>query len=223
MRLLRALCRAVVPSLIAFVAFTVTQKTTWAQNENETTGFRANHVFESSDDGEHIDLLTGGLTLPIPLGPRYQVNDRLSYQITLTYNSKVWDYSGWMEDSSYQAVKTMLRGQGQFGPGFNVHFGRIVQDIHWGECPNNTGKMKTQSWAWITQDGGAHDIYWYSPCDTVHQDSTSMMTTDQTYTQVINSGTYFTVLTPDGLKYTLAQHVADYDAPPQTNLMRGDN
>src|SRR5213594_4435795 len=64
-----------------------------AQNENETTGFQSNHAFESGHFGESIDVLNGGLHLTIPIGPSYEVNDRLGYQIALHYNSKVWDYS----------------------------------------------------------------------------------------------------------------------------------
>src|SRR6266850_286444 len=67
-----------------------------AQNENETVGFQSNHMFESGHFGEDIDVLNGGLHLTTPIGPTYAVNDRLGYQLTLSYNSKVWDYSDYM-------------------------------------------------------------------------------------------------------------------------------
>jgi hypothetical protein len=62
-----------------------------AQNENETVGFQSNHIFESGQFGENIDILNGGLTLTTPIGPRYQVNSALGYGLTLSYDSKVWD------------------------------------------------------------------------------------------------------------------------------------
>jgi hypothetical protein len=35
----------------------------FAQNENETVGFQTNHLFESGQFGENIDILNGGLNL----------------------------------------------------------------------------------------------------------------------------------------------------------------
>ena len=65
----------------------------WAQNENETVGFRPNHAFESGQFGENIDILNGGLNLTVPIGPSYQVSSRLGHGLTLQYSSKVWDTS----------------------------------------------------------------------------------------------------------------------------------
>jgi len=54
-----------------------------AQNENETVGFQSNHIFESGQFGENIDILNGGLNLNTPIGPRYQVSRFLGYQLQL--------------------------------------------------------------------------------------------------------------------------------------------
>src|SRR5438093_13325048 len=79
-----------------------------AQNENETVWFRANHAFESGNFGENIDILNGGLNLATPIGPHFQINSRLGYGVTLSYNSKVWDttYYGtdWIVTESDQVV-----------------------------------------------------------------------------------------------------------------------
>ncbi len=83
----RAALRLLVASiLIAFPAAAL-----WAQNENETVGFQSNHMFDSSHFGEDIDILNGNLTLTVPIGPSYQVNQNFGYQLSLTYNSKIWD------------------------------------------------------------------------------------------------------------------------------------
>ncbi len=71
---------SLIPLCLAFAIFPVL-----AQNENETVGFQANHVFESGQFGEDVDILNGGLTLTIPIGPRYQVSQHLGYQLNLMY------------------------------------------------------------------------------------------------------------------------------------------
>ncbi len=63
----------------------------WAQNEQEAVGFQENHFYDAGQFGEGIDILNGGLNLTIPIGPRYQVNSRLGYQFSLSYNSKIWN------------------------------------------------------------------------------------------------------------------------------------
>jgi hypothetical protein len=60
--------------------------------QNDAVGFSTNHVLESAQAGENVDVMTGNLTLTIPLGPRYKLTDRFSYGVTLTYNSKVWEH-----------------------------------------------------------------------------------------------------------------------------------
>ena len=60
-----------------------------AQNENETVGFRPNHIFEGGHFGESIDTLNGGLNLSLPIGQGFQVNSRLGYGLTLSYNSVI--------------------------------------------------------------------------------------------------------------------------------------
>jgi len=71
-----------------------------AQNENETTGFQSTHAFASGQFGENIDILNGGVVLTTPIGQRYQVNDRLGYQLAITYSSKIWDYSEFLHSDS---------------------------------------------------------------------------------------------------------------------------
>src|SRR5258705_11486115 len=113
--------------------FALAASVSWAQNENETTGFQSNHAFESGHFGENIDVLNGGLHLTTPIGPTYQVNDRLSYQLILHYNSKMWDYSDYQANAP-ATVKPY--NEGPAGIGFTLNFGRLLQDIHYRVCTN---------------------------------------------------------------------------------------
>jgi hypothetical protein len=96
-----------------------------AQNENETVGFQTNHLFESGQFGENIDVLNGGLNLTTPIGPRYQVNARLGYQLVLNYNSKVWDTSHYLSESVFNTHEVVPYNEGPMGIGFSMHLGRI--------------------------------------------------------------------------------------------------
>src|SRR6267142_4208547 len=82
---------------LIFFCLTLPAGLLWAQNENETTGFQSNHIFESGHFGENIDVLNGGLNLTIPIGQTFQLNNALSYQLQLSYNSKVWDTANYQD------------------------------------------------------------------------------------------------------------------------------
>src|SRR6266849_7532302 len=83
--------RAVARLAIIFSCLVVPTGAPGAQNENETVGFQSNHAFDSGHFGENIDILNGNLSLTVPIGSSYQVNQNFGYQLSLSYNSKVWD------------------------------------------------------------------------------------------------------------------------------------
>jgi RHS repeat-associated protein len=215
---------------VAFSTFVAWDKPAWAQNENETVGFKPSHVYESGAFGENIDVLGGNLNLAIPLGPRYQVNDRLGYQLTLAYNSKVWDYGDYNNSTISQGQWVRMRGQGPVGTGFSLHFGRILQDAHWNLMSSSDGTATPiRTWSWVTPDGGVHD-FWYSESNPstgqpLAPSTTSLITTDLTYTQINYfpppADGHFTVQTPDGLYYTLTHQVPIVN--DSTNVARMDN
>ena len=105
---------------------------TWAQNENETVGFASNHAFDSGQFGENIDILNGGLSLTIPIGQKYQVNQNLAYQLTLSYASRIWNMKQLPNDS-----RGLMR-RGPMGLGNILHFGRIYRDAVQSEQPTRT-------------------------------------------------------------------------------------
>jgi hypothetical protein len=96
----------------------------WAQNENETVGFQTNHAFEGAEFGDNIDVMNGSLTLSIPIGPTYQLNQNFGYQLQLSYGSKIWSEAA--HDFNNEAG---LYRRSTMGLGFAMHFGRIYRDI----------------------------------------------------------------------------------------------
>jgi opacity protein-like surface antigen len=134
----------------------------WAQNENETVGFQTNHIFESGQFGEDIDVLNGGLNLTVPIGQQYQVNSRLGYALRLRYNSKVWDTSMSNLDYVGQSDQVQPQAESAVGLGFMLNLGRISQDFHFTNIPgcgaSCTAADYQVTWKWFSPDGSTHDI-----------------------------------------------------------------
>jgi RHS repeat-associated protein len=130
MRLGRAI--DAVPAAVILASLFGVATSALAQNVNETVGLLPNHLFESEQVGENVDILNGGLNLSVPIGSRYQLGRYLSYQLQLSYGSKFWDQTG------------SLHGRSNMGLGFNMHFGRLYKE----GC----------TWYFVTPDGGHHAL-----------------------------------------------------------------
>jgi RHS repeat-associated protein len=94
--------------------------------QNDQIGFSTNHVFESALTGENIDVMTGNLTLTIPLGPKFMLNDHFGYQMTLYYNSKLWEHDCSLVTPPNPCLGTLMASD-TYGLGFRLGFGRIYQ------------------------------------------------------------------------------------------------
>ena len=228
------------------VAGLASGKAAWAQNENETIGFQTNHVFESGQFGENIDVLNGGLNLTVPIGQQYQVNSRLGYGLQLRYSSKVWDTSMSNLDYVGQNDRVQPQAESSVGLGFTLNLGRITEDIHFGvapSCGTNPSCNATDyqaTWRWFSPDGSTHEILFdpggITPLNEPgitgpvgNRSFNSRRTNDLTYHKIsgpsnnlcpsgLNATQCFTVSTPEGLVYTLVPRVQCTDPPsPSVN------
>jgi RHS repeat-associated protein len=195
----------------------------WAQNENETVGFQSNHAFESGQFGESIDILNGGVNLTTPIGPRYQLNQNLGYQLQIAYSSKIWQTKEWDN-------KAGLFRRGALGLGHLLHFGRIYRDVAYvnQQYVNASGQVLTQldfecTWYYVSPDGNEHVIPGnYRPDQgslTCSDYPIGSYTTDTTfYSFRVASGTLqgwpgtgtpptLEIVTPDQIRYTFGQFV----------------
>jgi hypothetical protein len=59
---------------------------------NTESGVAVDRAFQSGEV-DNINLFNGNLTVTIPLGNTYPVNEPLSYRFTLVYNSNPWTYA----------------------------------------------------------------------------------------------------------------------------------
>jgi hypothetical protein len=109
-------------------------------------GFSPERVYQFSDL-DSINTFNGNLTVRIPIGPSYPVNGGLSYSLSLTYNSKVWDY----EDFAGRSLAVPNR-RSNSGMGWLLSLGRIITP----DNSTNTGV------AWVYEGPDGHDHAFYS-------------------------------------------------------------
>ena len=128
----------------------------FATDFQEQVGFSPGHVFEAGQFGENVDVTTGNLTLTVPIGPTYQVND-LAHRVTLTYNSKIWEYEHpWIldpNDASYEASREpWLKMTSPYGVGWTYHEGRLYIDP-------NSPYLAPKIIHYESPDGARHPLY----------------------------------------------------------------
>lgn len=108
--------------------------TAHAEIQNDQIGFSPNHVFESANAGENVDVLSGNLSLTVPLGPRIKLTERFDYGLTLYYNSKIWEFDCDPYASSSVHCGGTLPTYQRYGLGFSLLPGRIyhhARDYSW--------------------------------------------------------------------------------------------
>jgi len=162
MRLLKLSGRALMLLVAVLGLSTASRNVAWAQNENETVGFRPGHTFESGTFGEALDTLNGGLNLSVPVGQQFVITPRLQYGLKLAYNSKVWDTSDYhnsLVDTFDQVVPTQ---RSPFGLGFTMNLGRLFKDPSYvSGLAQGTSQnpQHTESWVWVSPDGAQHQFF----------------------------------------------------------------
>jgi hypothetical protein len=94
-----------------------------------------------------VNTFNGNLTLAIPLGPTYPVGPELSFQLTLLYNSQVWE----MQNLG-QGVFAYPSRTDNAGVGWRLSVGQLV-------APNSSGDLDNTQWVYIGADGARHHFY----------------------------------------------------------------
>ncbi|HEX7808749.1 MAG TPA: hypothetical protein VF608_08490, partial [Thermoanaerobaculia bacterium] len=87
-------------------------------------GFVPNQVYQVGEL-DSVNVSNGNVIVRIPIGQEYQVGPNLRYQLALTYNSKVWDYTyGNYQSDDRRESKPEIRSNA--GLGWLLSLGRIV-------------------------------------------------------------------------------------------------
>jgi hypothetical protein len=131
-------------TLLAFAAL--------AEEPGLKRGFDATKLYDFGNI-DAINTFNGNLTLRIPLGPSYSVRGGLSYALTLTYNSKIWDY-----EERAGGIHAVPGRNANAGLGWTATLGRML-------VPNDTANDAYGHWLFGSGDGGSHTAN-----DTLHLD-----------------------------------------------------
>ncbi|HUP61014.1 MAG TPA: hypothetical protein VNA69_11400 [Thermoanaerobaculia bacterium] len=94
-------------------------------------------------DIDHINVFNGNLVIALPIGPGYPLDGGLSYQLTLSYNSKVWD-----EQQGSTGIKALPAKRSNAGLGWVIGMGRFV--------PHDAPENLSQKALYEAPDGGDH-------------------------------------------------------------------
>ncbi len=116
---------------------------------NDEIGFSPNHIYHGLLEGENVNVLTGNLSLRIPLGPRFSLDERHGYQLQLYYNSKIWEHD--CDPLTQTTCTSELVTSDNHGTGMLLHFGRIYHHP----------KDRPDVYRYQTPDGG--EFFFESP------------------------------------------------------------
>jgi RHS repeat-associated protein len=144
----------------------------------------------SGSSGLGIDTINpfnGNLTLSVPLGPTYPVGPELSFQLSLFYNSQVWENESAAGESDPTPVRT-----DNAGLGWRLSLGQLMP-------PGWSQVVDPSRWIYIAPDGSRHTFF-----DTLHDGETPTTgfgyTRDGSYLRLNSSAR--TVELPNGIKHT---------------------
>jgi YD repeat-containing protein len=130
---------------------------------NFELGFKPEKLYQFGDL-ESVNLFNGNMIVRLPIGPAYPIGGSLSHQLTLNYNSKVWDYRAqevnWTDAFGDTHEKVYWQGEANArsnaGLGWRLSLGRLL-------APTNatTTAVNQHGWLYEAPDGGEYSFF---PC-----------------------------------------------------------
>ncbi len=120
------------------------------QHPNVDNGTVADRTYQF-DGLDTVNLFNGNLLVTLPIGPSYPLGGSFSYGLTLSYNSKVWDFEPrFLPEVSY--VQALADRRSNAGLGWRLTLGRLIPPF---EETNETKDL----WIYEAPDGADHMFY----------------------------------------------------------------
>ena len=169
-----------------------------ATTEHAAVANRARGATNAIDSGpiDQVNLFNGNLMLPVALGRSYPVSSTFAYQLSVRYNSLVWDFEVGVQGTAAYPVR-----DSNAGLGWDLSFGRLHAPS---EAVNPTGR-----WLFVAADGGLHRFY-----PSLHPGEPSvpglLYTRDGTYVQLIDVGSAKLVRFSEGRRLRFEPHAGGW-------------
>jgi len=142
------------------------------KHPNIELGFNAERLYQFGEL-DSVNLLNGNLIVQIPIGGAYANNASFSYQLVMTYNSKVWDsVSGSMPNGDHY-MRTDPNWGSNAGVGWRLSLGRLYSP----QSPTTYIRART-NWTYESPTGDEHV---FIPVG----DGTVMVTADQAHLRMV--------------------------------------
>jgi RHS repeat-associated protein len=123
------------------------------QHPNLERGFAPEKLYQLGDI-DSVNVLNGNVTVAIPIGMAYSGGGGLTYALTLTYNSKVWDIeerAGFTPTEPY--VQALPNRRANAGMGWQLSMGRLVPPL------DPTNNAVPVAWVYVGPDGAEHVLH----------------------------------------------------------------
>ncbi len=151
----RILSSLLLPSIVlALVTGLAAPALAEIENPNHGRGFSPEKAFDIGDV-DHVNLFNGTLNLTIPVGGSYPLSGGLSYSLTLTYGSALWEWQDFCQFTA-QGLSCDYRSSPNLddnaGFGWRLHMGRLFEPF---DPPRNSSPY----WVYESPDGGTHTFH----------------------------------------------------------------
>lgn len=107
---------------------------------------------------DSVNHANGNGVLRIPIGPTYNEGGKLSFGLTLWYNSKIWDTEAGRYDDPIvgNIPEAYPSRKSNAGIGWTLTVGRLIHPVN---TPDSDPLNPTQYWMYIGPDGASHYFY----------------------------------------------------------------
>ena len=150
------------------------------QHPNVQRGFAPDKLYQF--DIDQVNLLNGNLLLNLDLNGSFPLSSSLSYGITISYNSKAWDFES-VTLSGQTYVQSMPNRRSNLSMGWLLTLGKLI--------PPTDPTNESTRWLYFGPDGSEHAFY-----PTLHDGETETPGTSFT-----RDGSYLRMREVPGLRY----------------------
>jgi len=171
--------------------------------DNVALGFNPNRMYQFGDV-DHVNLMNGDLVINVPVGMTYGVDEALSLQLGVTYNSKVWNFVDDTDPNfNYPNGGVFSRAfpepRSNAGLGWRLSLGQLLPPWH---PHHHSAAEEVHSWQYIGPAGDEHDLGFYcksfTDCNVTYPAGDVAYTLDSTYISMYLNGTNAYVNFPSG-------------------------